>query len=144
MDVGDGEVKHRALPHKFLLHDFSSNLILFRPGHSRAEVFSLCSPHSSSSVELKDSNLDIFYTLFLAGIDFLATFIGDGDGSLNVTWPWMYGVNVVIKLWDVSIATLKDLGPHESLTIRSSDTYIFLTPFEHSTSNIRLRESGYS
>ena len=105
MDVSDGEVKYWSLPHKFLLHDFSSNHILF-------------------AVKLEDSDSDIFVTFFLAGLDWLATFLGaiftsDGDGSLNVMWPWMYGLNVVIKFLDVSIATLKGSGPQESFTSRS-------------------------
>ena len=40
--------------------------------------------------------------------------IGDDDGSLNVTWPWMYGLNVVIKLLDVSKPLWKTQG-HTSL-----------------------------
>ena len=84
---------------------------------------------SSSSVELDDDDSDNLDTFFLAGLEctgiFLgAALIGEGERSFSEICPYMYGRSVVIKLSDSFIADLKDSGPHESFTKRSSETNI--------------------
>ena len=102
---------------------------------------------SSSSLELEDSHSDILVIFFLRVLDCMAgplrkTLGGEGDASLNETWPCMYVLSVVIRLLADSMATLKDSRPHESFTNRTSDMNIFLTPLQQSTRRHFLTSLG--
>ena len=92
---------------------------------------------SSSLVELDESELDIFVIFFFPGLDctlepFFGTFTRDGDASLRLMWPCIYGRKVTIRFCELSRSSLKDSGPQGFLTSRSSDPYTLRTPLEQS------------
>ena len=85
---------------------------------------------SSSSVELDDSGSDsdsfdfFFFWGLLCALFLVATFLGEGNLSLNETWPWMYGRRDVMRLLVKATSCLNDSGPHESFVrIHSTSTF---------------------
>ena len=143
MNVSDRKTENLSFPHELSKNGLSSYLVLLRerilednsaPGVVRS---------FSSSIELEDIDSESLVIFFLGGLDcgvgiLGATLGGEGDASINETWPCMYVLSVVIRLLADSMATLKDSRPHESFTNRSSDMNIYLTPFEQSTRRIKF------